>query len=727
MSRYETVHLRSAGTSVVLALAADGGPEAGRSGADGGIPLIVHWGDDLGEPTAEELEGLALAQLPQPVSGGFDDPVRLTALPLESQGWLGTPGLVGSRAGRDFSPRFRVTGRRSDPARSAEIFELTDDDAELDLELSFALDGAGLFRQSARLTNRGGTNYRLESLALTFPVPATASEVLDTTGRHLRERFPQRHALTAGRYVRESRRGRPGADATLLLAVGAAGFGFEPGAPVHAVHLAWSGNHRLAVERTPTGETFLQAEELLRPGEIVLAPGESYETPVAIGAWGDGLNSLSGRFHAALRARPRHPSRPRPVTLNTWEAVYFDLDQQRLLELARVAARLGIERFVLDDGWFRGRRDDTAGLGDWYVDDGVFPAGLGPLIDGVTALGLEFGLWVEPEMISPDSDLARAHPEWILQPGRGRLPLPARHQQVLDLTQAGAFDYLLGRLDAVLGENPKIAYLKWDHNRELLEAGSTRDGRPAAHEQTLAVYRLMDELRARHPALEIESCASGGARVDLGILERTDRVWTSDCIDPIERLVIQKYTGLLLPPELMGMHISGPRSHSTGRVASLALRAGVALFGHLGVEWDVTGLTDAEQRELAGWIAVHKDRRAWLHTGRVVHAELADSGADLRGVVAADGSRALFAFTQVTSSSAYPAAPITFPGLDDERSYAVAVLPLPAAAGAPREGARAELAWADGVVMTGRMLRLSGLRPPVLHPEELALIELVAR
>jgi alpha-galactosidase len=341
---------------------------------------------------------------------------------------------------------------------------------------------------------------------------------------------------------------------------------------------------------------------------------------------------------------------------------------------------------------------------------------------------MEFGLWVEPEMVNPDSDLARAHPEWLLQPGTGRLPLPARHQQVLDLTQEGAYAYLLERLDAVLTENPKIAYLKWDHNRDLLEAGSTATGRPAGHEQTLAVYRLMDELRARHPALEIESCASGGARVDLGILERTDRVWTSDCIDPIERLTIQKYTGLLLPPELMGMHIAGPRSHSTGRTASLALRAGVALFGHLGVEWDVTGLTDAEAEELAGWIALHTERREWLHTGRVVHAELADPAADLRGVVADDGSRALFAFTQVGSSSAYPAAPIMIPGLDDDRVYELTLLPLPGAGNDPLLGTRGALAWAGtGLTMTGRMLRASGLRPPVLHPEELALIELAAR
>ncbi|MDM4777904.1 alpha-galactosidase, partial [Micromonospora sp. b486] len=271
------------------------------------------------------------------------------------------------------------------------------------------------------------------------------------------------------------------------------------------------------------------------------------------------------------------------MTLNVWEAVYFGHELDRLRALADAAAEVGVERFVLDDGWFRGRRHDQAGLGDWWVDGEVWPDGLQPLIDHVRGHGMQFGLWVEPEMVNPDSDLFRAHPEWVLQ-APGRLPPPWRHQQALDLVNPDAYAYLLERLDAVLGEHDGIAYLKWDHNRDLTEAGHA--GRPGVHAQTLAVYRLLDELRARHPGVEIESCSSGGARVDLEILRRTDRVWASDCNDALERLSIQRWTGLLLPPELVGTHIGPERSHTTHRVHDLSFRAVTALFGHHGIEWE---------------------------------------------------------------------------------------------------------------------------------------------
>ena len=277
---------------------------------------------------------------------------------------------------------------------------------------------------------------------------------------------------------------------------GGQGFGFERGL-AHAVHAAWSGNHRLLAERTPTGEAFLSAGELLLPGEISLDEGESYTTPWAVGSWGDGLNALQARFHVNCGPVPSTRCRPRPVTLNTWEAVYFDHDFDKLTELARRAASVGVERFVLDDGWFRGRRDDTAGLGDWYVDEKVWPDGLGPLIEQVEAAGMEFGLWVEPEMVNLDSDLARAHPDWILR-GREELPVPARQQYVLDLANPEAWQYVHDRLDALLAEYD-IAYLKWDHNRDLVEAGDAATGRPRVHANVLALYRLFAELKSAPP------------------------------------------------------------------------------------------------------------------------------------------------------------------------------------------------------------------------------------
>jgi len=715
-STENVVHLRNGGTSVVVDLDRC---DPRR------LPVIVHWGEDLGAVDAGGLQHLATATLAQRVSGGLDRPAQLTLLPLESAGWQGEPGLTGSRGGRSFSPAF--TTARVEAAADALRVWAEDRDNGLALQANLVIDPAGVLTQTIVLTNTGDDDYDLVDLHACFPVPSSAAELHDATGRHLRERSPQRHDFTIGRHVRDGRKGRPGADATLLFCAGARNFDFVTGL-VHGIHLAWSGNTRVAAERLVSGGQYLQAGELLAPGEVRLAPGGSYSTPPVVASWGDGLNALSGRLHTKIRAREQHPRSPRPVTLNTWEAVYFDHDLGRLLALADAAAAVGVERYVLDDGWFHGRRDDTAGLGDWFVDDSVWPNGLGPLIDRVIGHGMQFGLWVEPEMVNQDSDLARRHPDWLLQAGAGgRLPEPGRQQQVLDLSNPAAFDYLAERLDALLDEYP-ISYLKWDHNRDLLEAGSTRTGRPAVHENVQALYRLLDGLRERHTGLEIESCASGGARVDLGILERTDRIWTSDCIDPLERLSIQRYTGLLLPYELMGAHIGGPVSHSTGRRQSLALRAATAIFGHLGIEWDLTAASGAELAELSDWVAYHRRHRAMFHTGHAVTVELPDTSMDLRGVVSSDRRQAVFVFTQVTTSATYPPGPLRFAGLDDDRRYLVtAPTRLGSAARLPESSGQSPLSWAtEPVELSGRMLRTVGVQAPVLFPETPALIEINA-
>lgn len=695
--------LRAGGTSVVLDLAGD-------------QPLIVHWGADLGDASPDDLASIARAARPQRVSGGLDATGRLSVLPQPAGGWLQTPGIEGDRASRHFSSRLVLADAELGADRA--VLRLRDDEAGLAVTIELHVGAAGLLHQRLAVRNTGDDDYRLGALRAAFPVPPTATELLTTTGHHLRERSPQRQAFTIGSAVRESRRGRPGADATLVIAAGTAGFGFERGL-VHGVHLAWSGDHRMSAERTVTGDAVLWAEELLAAGEIVLAPGDDHVGPWAIGSWGDGLDAFAGRFHDEVRMRPQHPSRPRPVTLNTWEAVYFRHDLPTLRALADRGARVGVERFVLDDGWFRGRRDDTAGLGDWFVDEEVWPDGLGPIISHVRGLGMEFGLWVEPEMVNPDSDLARAHPEWMLR-ARGELPPPGRQQQVLDLSNPEVYAYLSERLNTLL-ETYDIAYLKWDHNRDLVEPGSGPGGAARTHENVRALYRLLDELKQRHPAVEIESCASGGARVDLGILARTDRIWTSDCLDPLERLVNQRYTGLVVPPELRGAHLTSPVVHSTGRTVSLDLSAITALFGHIGIEWDLTTLDDAELARIAEWTALYRDNRELVATGRTVNADLADDALDLRGMVAPDGSRALFALTQVTTSACHPPAPVHLPGLDPQRRYRVSILRPADAGGLPGQSM---LAWAaEPVTLTGAAAATAGLRPPMLLPQSAVLIE----
>jgi alpha-galactosidase len=483
------------------------------------------------------------------------------------------------------------------------------------------------------------------------------------------------------------------------------------------VHLAWSGNQVLCAERSVTGWRLLRGGERLLPGEIRLGRDEEYVSPWLVGSWGDGLDAMSGRIHHAVRARPQHPATPRPVLLNTWEAVYFDHDLPRLLELADRAAEVGIERFVLDDGWFRNRRDDRAGLGDWYVDDQVWPDGLHPLVERVHRLGMEFGLWFEPEMVNLDSDLARAHPEWLFGTDHGP-GLPSRHQHVLDLGHPQAYAYLLERISSLVGEY-RIGYLKWDHNRPLLDAGHQPTGVPGAHRQTVATYRLMAELKDRHPGLEIESCAGGGARVDLGVAEHTDRFWVSDCIDAHERQRMVRWTGMILPPELMGTHVGSGADHTTQRVHGLGFRAGTAIWGHLGVEWDLTRASAAERAELAGWIAFHRRVRGLLHSGDVVHADLGNPALLLEGVVAQDRGEALYRLAALEHTLTWPPGRVTLPGLDPDRRYLVTAQPPGDTAATGQHAPR----WGEqGVTLTGRFLAEVGIQAPLLSVDHLVLL-----
>jgi alpha-galactosidase len=409
------------------------------------------------------------------------------------------------------------------------------------------------------------------------------------------------------------------------------------------------------------------------------------------------------------------------VVANTWEAVYFDHDLDRLTRLAEASAEVGAERFVLDDGWFRRRRDDRKGLGDWYVDEDLWPAGLHPLVDHVKRLGMDFGLWVEPEMVNPDSDLARAHPDWILAMG-DRQPLLSRNQLVLDVAHPDAWQYLFARIDALV-KDYGIAFLKWDHNRDLIDAGRQPAGRAGVHEQTLATYRLMDELRRANPGLEIESCSSGGARVDLGVLERTDRVWASDCIDALERQSIQRWTALLLPPELIGSHVGSGRAHTTGRRHDLSFRAATALFGHFGIEWDLTRADDTQRAELAEWVALYKRLRPLLHSGRVVRSDHPDAGTWIHGVVAHDRSRAVFAVVAMAAGDRFPRGPITLPGLDPHRRYLVEPL-APGHQPGTQENVPTPWLGRGAITLSGASLDHVGVQLPSMHPEQALLLEI---
>lgn len=445
--------------------------------------------------------------------------------------------------------------------------------------------------------------------------------------------------------------------------------------------------------------------------------------PPAYFAWSDhGWDGISERFHRFLRARPQHPDQARPLVLNTWEAVYFDHDPDTVRRLADRAAAIGIERFVLDDGWFPARRDDTRGLGDWWVDRTVWPDGLLPLAEHVRGLGMEFGLWVEPEMVNLDSDLARAHPDWLLH-AADRVPEPEglswRSQWVPDLARPEAYDYLFEHLSALVSELG-IAFFKWDHNRDLVDA--RHDGRPGVHAQTEAVLRLMAQLKAAHPGLEIESCSSGGARSDLGILAVTDRVWASDSNDPVERQDIQRWTGLLLPPELVGSHVGPTTAHSSGRTVDLPYRLATALIGSAGFEWDITGCPPEQVEVLRRFGELYRELRPVIHHGTAVHGDLHDPAWRLTGAVLPE--RAVYTLATVATLVDSRPEPIRLPGLDPDRRYRVRV--------------RDEIGtarWTPGtppwiaaghVTLPGRVLTEVGVQVPCLWPLQALVLDAVA-
>jgi alpha-galactosidase len=731
------IALRSEGVSLVLDISA------------GQLPAIVHWGADLGTLELADVEALILSNIDPSGPNLVDKPVRLAVLPEHWTGWVGRPGLSGSRGGRAWSPKFTTTEVRINgkPMSGTEdratvinggtasvAVDAVDKVAQLQLQITIELTAGGLIRARANVINNGDDPYTVNDCVIAFPIPQHAREILDFAGHWGNERVPQRRPLGVGVHLREGRKGRTGADAATLLHVGVPGFSFSEG-EIWAVHTGWSGNHTHYAERVFTGTQLIGGGELLLPGELMLQSGQTYTTPWIYGAYGRGLDAVAGRFHRFLRARDNHPSTSRPVTLNVWEAVYFNHGLDHLAELAECAAAVGVERYVLDDGWFGARRNDHAGLGDWTVSTEVWPHGLHPLVDKVTELGMEFGLWFEPEMINLDSAAAREHPDWVMATG-DRLPVESRHQQVINLGIPECYAYIRDAIFDILAEY-EISYIKWDHNRDLIDAGTAPDGRPGVHEQTLAFYRLVDEIKAAHPGLEIESCSSGGGRVDLGVLERTDRIWVSDCIDPLERQQMNRWTSQLVPPELLGSHIASTRSHTTGRMHDLSFRAATAIFGHLGIEWDLTAATAQELAELKEWVTFYRANRRLLMGGDLVRLDFPGPNIVAYGIIALDRSGAIYTVALIGQSDVMLPGRLRFPGLDPERRYRIRPILVgrpasglnpPAWWGAiTREfepsGERRALGWglpADGgpgVVLSGAALASAGVMAADIHPE----------
>jgi alpha-galactosidase len=673
-------------------------------------PLWRYWGPRLPDGATP---GAALRETRPLPSFMLDFDQPLTVAPTFGVGWFGQSALLAHRDGLDFAQAFTGCAVEWTVPGAAVVLHLRDDVARLRLDLSMALDAdSDVLVMRSTLHNDGDTPLDVQWLAAgTLLLPGRCDAVRSYAGQHVHEFLLQIDPLTRSLWRKESRRGRTSHDCFPGAVVTTPGATEDTGL-VFGAHLAWSGNHQQTIEWLHDGQYQWQMGEWLAPGEGRLAAGQSLQSPELVATCSTaGLNGLAANFHTELRRRldwPGGAMRPRPVHLNTWEGFYFDVHPGPVKELATAAAAVGIERFVLDDGWFHGRHHDRAALGDWWPDETKFPEGLGDLIAHVNGLGMAFGLWVEPEMVNPDSDLFRAHPEWALQIA-GRPLLTARNQLVLDIARPEASAYLFEKIAALLSAHP-IDYLKWDLNRDFAPAGLA-NGTAGYRAQVHAAYALMARLRAAFPAVEIESCSGGGGRIDFGVLRHTHRVWTSDCIDALSRVDIQQGFLQFFPPEIMGAHVGTAPAHTTGRTQSMAFRAAVALSGHFGVELDVRHLSEADTAELRGWINVYKQLRDRLHHGRVWTGDAGDGvrwqfHADEAGQAVSDG--VLIALRTRPSDHRY-APTLRLPMLDAAARYRVREIRPDGAEPAARE-------------MDGAWLVHAGLPMPRAHAETAYLV-----
>ncbi|MGL5302212.1 MAG: alpha-galactosidase [Aeromonas sp.] len=683
---------------------------------------LIHWGKKLHQPQPTQSQALVRA-VPY---GRLDVDVPLTLFPDAGRGVFSSPALEGHRNGQDWSPVFSLI--EIDPQPHSLRLISQDKAAHLTLTSELRLDpDSDVLSIRHTLRNDGAEPFTVNRLATTLPLPARANECLSFYGRWVNEFQQHRHTLQHGGYQQENRRGRTSHEHFPALVVGSNGFSEQQG-EVWGAHLAWSGNHRMRVDVKADGRRFLQAEAIYHPGEIALEQGAQISTPWLYATYSHaGLNPMSQQFHRFVRSDilqlpvRQNGQTMRPVHLNTWEGIYFDHDPAYIMQMATEAASMGVERFIIDDGWFKGRNNDKAALGDWYLDEQKYPEGLDPVINHVLAQGMEFGIWVEPEMINKDSDLYRQHPDWLLAMPAYEQPM-GRNQYVLDLQNPAVFAYLSERLDALLSRYP-ISYLKWDMNREVVQPG--HEGRAAQDAQVHNFYRLIDELKAKHPQVEIESCASGGGRVDFEVLKRVQRFWPSDNNDALNRQVIQRGFSYFFPPEVMGSHIGARHCHATRRVSDIHFRGITALFGHMGIELDPVKESAQEKAGFAKYIALHKQYRELLHTGTTYRIAADDGAQMIHGVVAADQSAALVMVALVDMQTYALGGVLRVPGLAADRHYRVKLV---AQADNFHQGlVNQQPAWThEGIELTGEWLAEVGLAMPVLDPSTAILIEFTA-
>ncbi len=565
---------------------------------------------------------------------------------------------------------------------ACKTLEITCEDPVLHLQviLSYSIfaDSDAIAR-SVRIVNQSAEAvYLTKVLSACIDMDNEDYEMITLHGSWGRERVIQTRPVMRGKQGVSSVRGESSHQEHPFMAWKSRTTTEETG-EIYAMHFVYSGNFMAQIEMSQFGS--MRALMGIHPQDFSwkLEPGDSFQAPEVICVYSaEGIGGMTRTFHDLYRThliRGEYRNKKRPILINNWEATYFDFDTDKLLAIAKEASALGIEMLVMDDGWFGCRNDDNTSLGDWQVNEDKLKGGLKYLVDEVNKLGMKFGIWLEPEMISPDSNLYREHPDWAFAvPGRtGSL---ARNQYVLDLTRQEVRDYVYEMIAAVL-RSANIEYVKWDMNRQLSDMGSC--GLPADrqgelyHRQVLAVYELQDRMTKEFPYLLLENCSGGGARFDPGMLYYSPQIWCSDDTDAVERLSIQAGTAMIYPLSTMGAHVSDCPNHALGRTTPFETRGYVALAGTFGYELDVTKIAKEEQDKIPDQVAMYHKYNDLVREGdyyRIAHyAE--NHYYDCFEVVAKDKSEALVTYIQVLNRPNFHSRRIRIPGLDKTACYVI--------------------------------------------------------
>ncbi|MCH5210787.1 MAG: alpha-galactosidase [Oscillospiraceae bacterium] len=583
-----------------------------------------------------------------------------------------------------------------DEAQTIEIY-LADGDITVTLRYG-VLPKYDIITRSAVISNKGKSAVRLENaMSMCLDIPYGEWDWIHFEGRHAMERIPERAPLIHGVQESSSKRGASShqQNPSVILCDKTCS---ETSGECYGAALMYSGSFKTQIEYDQVNQARLVMGINPDLFSWELKPGDDFHTPEAIMTYSaEGFSKLSHNFHRVIRnnvCRGRYKTAKRPVLLNNWEATYFNFDDEKLLEIAKKAAELGADMFVMDDGWFGKRDSDTSGLGDWIVNENKLKGGLKPLVDKVRKMGLKFGIWIEPEMVSEDSDLFRAHPEWVIRiPGRN--PALCRSQLVLDMTRNDVRDYLYNAISAILN-SADISYIKWDMNRSICDwysdtLTSVNMGE-MPHRYVLGLYELLEKITSDFPDVLIEGCSGGGGRFDAGILYYCPQIWCSDNTDAYDRTKIQYGTSFIYPLSAVGSHVSASPNHQTGRVSSIEARAVTAMAGSFGYELDLNKLTDEEKEEVKNQITRFKGYDDLIHNG--TYHRLSDPLRDkfaLWQYVAEDKSEILvhgMIFRQEPNMLRYA---VRLRGLSEERLYRLET---------------------DGKVYTGKALMNGGILLP---------------